>query len=70
MKMMILKHGRFTNDKSSNLVNKFHYFPDKTKKIATSESNTNSKKSLKNSKSRTRYAEYNEKDETIDDQIQ
>lgn len=67
--MMILKHGRLNTEKNSSAVNKFHYFPDKNKKTVTAETSIQSKKSLKNSKSRTRYAEYNEKDETIDDQI-
>lgn len=29
MKMMILKHGRITNDKDTNAIKSFHYFPDK-----------------------------------------
>ena len=67
MKMMILKNGRIFNNK--NLINKFHYFPDKSKRKLLKDTNTSNKKSLKNSKSRTRYAEYDEKDETIYDQI-
>lgn len=57
------------NERQEQAVNRFHYFPEGTKKIVSNESHHISKKSLKNSKSRTRYAEYNEKDETIDDQI-
>lgn len=64
MKMMILKQGRIGED-----VNNFHYFPDKSTEKMSYERHNTSKKSLKNSKSRTRYAEYNEKDETIDYQI-
>jgi hypothetical protein len=69
MKMMILKHGRIMNERQEQAVNRFHYFPENSKKVVLNESHHTSKKSLKNSKSRTRYAEYNEKDETIDDQI-
>ena len=65
MKMMILKQGRVLQE-----VNNFHYFPDKSKDgIVSQERYNTGKKSSKNSKSRTRYAEYNEKDETIDDQL-
>jgi len=64
MKMMILKHGRITNENNRKEVNKFHYFPDESK-----EKQVKGKKKLKNSKSRTRYAEYDQKDETIDHQI-
>lgn len=70
MKMMILKHGRIMNDKESNEISNFHYFPEKSRKVLSKECSNTNKKSLKNSKSRTRYAEYDEKDETIDDQIQ
>ena len=66
MKMMILKHGRIMNEKNANTINKFHYFPDNSK---GADSKDKSKKALKNSKSRTRYAEYNQKDETIDENI-
>jgi hypothetical protein len=69
MKMMILKQGRIINEKYEQSINRFHYFPENTKKRMSRDSHNTSKKSLKNSKSRTRYAEYNEKDETIDDQI-
>jgi len=64
MKMMILKHGRIMNEKNT-AVKEFHYYPETTK-VSPNESKG---KKLKNSKSRTRYAEYNQKDETIDDQI-
>lgn len=57
MKMMILKHGRIQNEKYMNNINKFHYFPSNLKETKT--------KKQKNSKSRTRYAEYNQNDETI-----
>jgi len=63
MKMMILKHGRIMNE-NMKAANKFHYFPDESKILQQK-----SKKKLKNSKSRTRYAEYDQKDETIDHQI-
>ena len=69
MKMMILKNGRIFNNKNKNIANKFHYFQDKSKRKLLKDTSTSNKKSLKNSKSRTRYAEYDEKDETIYDQI-
>lgn len=68
MKMMILKHGRIMNDRNNHAVSNFHYFPEGKKDLNNAPEKAG-KKSLKNSKSRTRYAEYNEKDETIDDQI-
>ncbi len=52
--MMILKHGRIQNGNLGNM-SKFHYFPPDVKEG----------KSKKNSKSRTRYAEYDQNDETM-----
>jgi cytochrome c len=69
MKMMNIKYGRLMSDKDAHEISNFHYFPEKSRKDQAKECNNTSKKSLKNSKSRTRYAEYDEKDETIDDQI-